>query len=56
MIREAIETLGPVGSLKASEYLDGLTLMHEADELRADLAKWPPRPVKLPEVGRLTDY
>jgi hypothetical protein len=33
IIRETVETLGPVGSMKASEHLDGPTFMHEADEI-----------------------
>jgi hypothetical protein len=37
MIRETIETLAPSGTLKASEYLDGPTFMHEADELVAGI-------------------
>jgi hypothetical protein len=33
LIRETIETLGPVGALTASEHLDGPTFMHEAEAL-----------------------
>lgn len=33
MIREAVETLGPVGAMSSSENLDGPTFMHEADEI-----------------------
>src|SRR5689334_15987480 len=37
MIREAIETLGPVGAVKASEHLDGPTFMDEAEALVAGI-------------------
>lgn len=37
MIRETVETLGPVGAMKASEHLDGPTFMHEADEIVAGI-------------------
>jgi Restriction alleviation protein Lar len=37
LIRETIETLGPVGALQASEHLDGPTFMHEADALVAGI-------------------
>lgn len=33
MIRDTVETLGPVGAMKASEHLDGPTFMHEADKI-----------------------
>jgi hypothetical protein len=33
MIRDTIETLGPVGAVQASEHLDGPTFMHEAEAL-----------------------
>jgi hypothetical protein len=33
LIRETIETLGPVGVVQASEHLDGPTFMHEAEAL-----------------------
>lgn len=33
MIRETLETLGPVGAVPASEHLEGPTLMHEAEAL-----------------------
>lgn len=39
MIREAIELLGPVGALKASEHLDGPTFMHEAEALVAGIQR-----------------
>lgn len=35
MIREAVETLAPSGSVKAAEHLDGPTFMHEAEALVA---------------------
>lgn len=37
MIRESIETFAPPGSVKASEYLDGPTFMHEAEALVAGI-------------------
>lgn len=37
MIRETIETLGPVGAVQASEHLDGPTFMHEAEALVAGI-------------------
>lgn len=33
MIRETVETLAPIGSVKAAEQLDGPTFMHEAEAL-----------------------
>lgn len=39
MIREAIETLGPVGALPASEHLDGPTFMIEAEALVRGIMK-----------------
>ena len=37
MVREAIETLAPSGSVKAAEHLDGPTFMHEAEALVAGI-------------------
>ncbi len=37
MIREAVETLAPSGSVKAAEHLDGPTFMHEAEALVAGI-------------------
>lgn len=39
MIREAVETLGPVGCIRAEEHLDGPTFMHEAEELVRGIVK-----------------
>lgn len=33
IIREAVETLGPIGAMRAEEHLDGPTLMHEAEAI-----------------------
>lgn len=33
MLRETVETLAPIGSVTAAEYLDSSTFMHEADAL-----------------------
>lgn len=37
MVREAVETLAPSGSVKAAEHLDGPTFMHEAEALVAGI-------------------
>lgn len=47
MIREAIETLGPVGAVKASEHLAGPTFMHEAEALVEGIRK-----MVTPESGK----
>jgi hypothetical protein len=39
MIRETVETLGPVGAMKASEHLDGPTFMHEAEAIVEGIRK-----------------
>jgi hypothetical protein len=44
MIRETVETLGPVGAVKASEHLDGPTFMHEAEALVVGIAAALPVP------------
>lgn len=33
MLRETVETLGPIACIKSAEYLDGPTFMHEADAI-----------------------
>lgn len=50
MIREAVETLAPSGSVKAAEHLDGPTFMHEAEALVAGIqaiSSGPQAPSKL---------
>jgi hypothetical protein len=39
LIRETVETLGPVGSVQNAEHLDGPTFMHEAEALVAGIRK-----------------
>jgi hypothetical protein len=37
IIREAVETLAPIGSVKGAEYLDGPTFAHEAEAIVAGI-------------------
>lgn len=55
MIREAVETLGPIGAMPAEEHLDGPTLLHEAEAIVAGITKMKePKPVLLdPEYDHL---
>lgn len=39
MIREAVETLGPIGAMPAEEHLAGPTFLHEAEAIVAGIMK-----------------
>ena len=53
MIREAVETLAPSGSVKAAEHLDGPTFMHEAEALVAGVMAISPSVSSTHQPGRI---
>jgi hypothetical protein len=55
MIRETVETLGPVGAMTASEHLDGPTFMDEAEAIVAGIQSLSARADDVKEAIEVTE-